>query len=172
MGSSFAQFFRTPALAIQRLMKCTEYFLRLLSRREYSVNELMKKGKEKGFEQEDITGAIEDLQTKGYQSDSRLITQMISSFQGKYGKPMVKRKCLEKGIAVELFEQVWMEQQEISDNDVHDNLADLKAKVMRKYKIQDIQNIDPKTKLKLINYLKYRGFNAFELLVRWQREEE
>lgn len=152
-------------------MKCSEYFLRLLSRREYSTNELLKKGKEKGFTSEEITEAIHNLQSKDYQSDNRLVAQIVASSQGKYGKFRVKQKCLEKGIGLDLFEQVWMEQQETPESAATDDLADLKAKVMRKYKLQDIQNIEPKTKAKLLNYLKYRGFNAFELLNQWQREE-
>ena len=152
-------------------MKCSEYLLRLLSRREYSVNELLRKGKEKGFTQEEITEAIDDLQSKDYQSDSRLVIQLIASSQGRYGKSMVRRKCLEKGIAIELFEQMWLEQQTYEE-DAIDELSALKAKAIRKYKIQDIQNIEPKTKAKLLNYLKYRGFNAFEVLEKWQKEDE
>lgn len=153
-------------------MKCFDYFLRLLSRREYSAKELLKKGKEKGFTQEEINEALDYLQSKDYQSDSRLVAQMVASSQGRYGKSWVKSKCLEKGVTVELFEQVWMEQQETAESVETGELADLKAKVMRKYKIQNIQDIEPKIKAKLLNYLKYRGFNAFEVLGRWQREEE
>lgn len=153
-------------------MNCHDYLLRLLSRRDYSANELLKKGKEKGFAQNEITDAINDLQSKGYQSDTRLVAQIISSSQGKYGKYVVKRKCLEKGIAADVFEQVWMEKLEQAESGVTGELADLKAKVMRKYKVEDFQNIDPKIKAKLLNYLKSRGFNAFEVLDQWQREEE
>lgn len=153
-------------------MTCFNYFLRVLSRREYSTNELIKKGQEKGYEQSEITDAINELQNKDYQSDVRLVAQIIDLSQGKYGKSMVKRKCLEKGIAADVFEQVWMEQQGTPESGVTGELADLKAKVMRKYKVDDFQNIDPKSKAKLLNYLKYRGFNAFEVLKQWQSEEE
>lgn len=153
-------------------MTCLDYFLRILSRREYSANELLKKGQEKGFDKSEITEVINDLQSKGYQSDTRLVAQIIDSSKGKYGKSMVRRKCLEKGIAANVFEQVWMEQQETVESGVTGELADLKAKVMRKYKIEDFQNIEPKSKAKLLNYLKYRGFNAFEVLEQWQREVE
>ena len=153
-------------------MTCFSYFLRLLSRREYSTSELLQKGKEKGFEQSEITKSIDDLQSKGYQSDTRLVIQIISSSQSRYGKFVVRRKCLDKGIAADIFDQLWMEQQETPENEVTDELADLKAKVMRKYKIEDLQNIEPKIKAKVLNYLKYRGFNAFEVLQQWQKEEE
>lgn len=143
-----------------------------MSRREYSVGELLKKGKEKGFTQEEIAVTIDTLQNQDYQSDRRLVTMLIAASQGKYGKSMVKRKCLEKGVDTELFEQIWMEQKQTHEEDAIDELSGLKAKAIRKYKIQNIQNIEPKTKAKLLNYLKYRGFNAFEVLEKWQKEDE
>lgn len=153
-------------------MNCFDYFLRLLSRREYSAKELLKKGKEKGFSESVIADTISILQEKDYQSDTRLAAQIIASSQGKYGQSMVKRKCLEKGISADVFEQAWMKQQETDESEVTGELDNLKAKVMRKYKLEDFQKIEPKVKVKLFNYLSYRGFNAFEVLEQWRREEE
>ena len=147
-------------------MSCTDYFYQLLSRREYSVRELLKKGQEKGFEESEITDAINHLQNLGYQSDSRVIESMISSYRVKYGKSMLKRKCFEKGIDADVFEQIWSEQ---AENKETDELDELKAKVMRKYKIDDFENIDRKTQSKVFNYLQYRGFNAFEVWQQWQK---
>ncbi len=148
-------------------MNCKDYFLKLLSRREYSAYELLWKGQEKGFENEEITTAIDYLQLEGYQSDGRLVATIISSAAGKYGKSVVKRKCIEKGVNAEIFERTWLEQ---TENEPADELISLKAKVMRKYQIDDFQTIEPKTKAKLWNYLKYRGFNPFEVLEQWQKE--
>jgi len=149
-------------------MACIDYFYQLLSHREYSARELEKKAKEKGFDPSEITEAINHLQNLGYQSDTRLVESLIASSQGKYGKSMVKRKCWEKGISDEVFEQVWLQQQK---NEETDDLAGLKAKVMRKYKIDSFAKLDPKTKSKLVNYLQYRGFNPWEILTQWQKEE-
>jgi len=150
-------------------MTCIDYFYQLLSRREYSAYELTKKAQEKGFELQDITESIQELQSKDYQSDTRLVESMIASYQGKYGKSVIKRKCREKGIAADLFEEVWQSQAEGEETG---ELDDLKAKVMRKYKINDFLSIEPKTKAKLWNYLQYRGFNPSEVLAQWQREQE
>lgn len=150
-------------------MNCLEYFYSLLSRRDYSAKELLKKGQEKEFNESEITDALTELQFKGDQSDSRFVEMMISSYQGKYGKSAIKRKCLEKGITTDVFEQIWGEQ---SENSETGELGALKVKVMRKYKIEYFKNIEPKTKAKLLNYLKYRGFNPFEVLNQWQREED
>ncbi|GAB4208180.1 MAG: regulatory protein RecX [Coleofasciculaceae cyanobacterium] len=150
-------------------MTCIDYFYRLLSRRDYSVYELTKKAREKGFEDNDITEAIQELQRQDYQSDTRLVESLIASSRGKYGKSTIKRKCWEKGIAAEVFEEIWESQTEEEETG---ELDDLKAKVMRKYKIEDFSTIEPKTKAKLWNYLQYRGFNPGEVLAQWQREQE
>lgn len=150
-------------------MTCLDYFYYLLSRREYSAYQLTQKAKEKKFEQSEITQALEELQSKDYQSDTRVVESMIASYQGKYGKSMIKRKCREKGITADLFDQIWEAQTEEEDTE---NLDDLKAKVMRKYKIDDFFAIEPKTKSKLWNYLQYRGFNPSQVLTQWQREQE
>lgn len=150
-------------------MTCIDYFYRLLSRREYSASELTKKAQGKGFELEEITEAIQDLQSKDYQSDTRLVESMITTYQGKYGKSVIKRKCREKGISSDLFEEIWQSQ---TEDEEPGELDDLKAKVMRKYKIDNFFAIEPKTKAKLWNYLQYRGFNPNQVLTQWQREQE
>jgi regulatory protein len=150
-------------------MTCIDYFYQLLSRREYSAYELTKKAQEKGFELQEITESIQELQSKDYQSDTRLVESMIASYQGKYGKSVIKRKCREKGINADLFEEVWQSQAEGEETG---ELDDLKAKVMRKYKINEFVSIEPKTKAKLWNYLQYRGFNPSNVLAQWQREQE
>lgn len=152
-------------------MSCSDYFFRLISRRDYSAYELLKKGQLKGFEPNEISEAINYLQERDYQSDTRLVANLIAYSQGKYGKSMVRRKCMEKGISSEVFEQVWNEQIEAEGSEETDDLDGLKTKIMRKYKIDDFQIIDQKTKAKLLNYLQYRGFNAFEVLKQWQRQQ-
>lgn len=150
-------------------MSCTDYFYQLLSRRDYSVYELTKKGQEKGFEIEEITEVIQELQSKNYQSDRRLVESMIASYRGKYGKSVIKRKCREKGIAADVFEEMWQSQTEDEETG---ELDDLKAKVKRRYKIDNFLSIESKTKAKLWNYLQYRGFNPSEVLAQWQEEQE
>jgi regulatory protein len=153
-------------------MNCLDYFYFLLGRKDYSVSELNKKGREKGFEEGEIIDAIAQLQNLGYQSDSRLVASLIISLTGKYGKSVVKRKCREKGIDGDLFEEVWAQQYPETENGEEEKLDELKAKIMRKYKIEDWRKVDPKTKGKILNYLQYRGFNGFELWQQWQREPE
>lgn len=151
-------------------MNCIDYFCKLLARREYSVFELTQKAQTKGFDAQDITESIEKLQRLNYQSDTRFVESMITSYRGKYGKIVIKRKCRDKGIDSEFFEQIWQSQTE--EEEEGGQLDGLKAKVVRKYKITDFHDIDPKTKRKLWNYLQYRGFNPGDVLTQWQREQD
>src|SRR5919199_2433063 len=115
-------------------MTCIDYFYKLLTYRDYSAYELTKKAKEKGFKENEITEAIQELQRKNYQSDTRLVESMIASYKGKYGKSVIKRKCREKGISADVFEEIWQSQ---SVEEETGELDELKAKAMRKYKIEN-----------------------------------
>lgn len=150
-------------------MNCQTYFFRLLARREYSREELRKKGLEKGFTETEIMETIEYLQAINAQSDTRVAEGMILGYQGKYGKPKIKQKCREKGISQDLFEASW---EDLADQVEAEDLSGLKEKVMQKYKLTEFSNLDPKTKRKVCNFLQYRGFNPFQLLNQWQTEEE
>lgn len=150
-------------------MTCLDYFYYLLSRSEYSAYQLTKKAQEKKFEEPEITQALEEVQSRNYQSDTRVVESLITTYQGKYGKSMIKRKCREKGITADLFDEIWQTQTEDEETK---NLDDLKTKVIRKYKIDDFTSIEPKTKSRLWNYLQYRGFNPGKVLIQWQQEQE
>jgi regulatory protein len=153
-------------------MNCLDYFYFLLSRKDYSASELSKKGQEKGFGQVEMLEAIAQIQDRGYQSDTRLVANSIASAAGKYGKSAIKRKCLQKGISSDLFEQVWESESAENVDSEAEKLAGLKAKVMRKYKIDAWDKVDQKTKGKVLNYLQYRGFNGFEIWRQWQMEDD
>ena len=152
-------------------MKCYEYFLQLLARREYSVAELHKKAQGKGFLPPDIAAALEQVQRYDYQSDRRLVNSLIATNQSKYGKTMIWRKCYQKGIDRELFEEVWQEIIAEEDASSH-HWHELKEKVKRRYQVENFQHLDPKTKAKIANFLQYRGFKPWQLLEIWQQEED
>lgn len=149
-------------------MNCQTYCFRLLARRDYTRQELRKKALDKGFQETEIQETLDHLQTINAQSDSRVAEDLILGYQGKLGKPKIKQKCREKGIALELFEETW---EDLADRVETEDFSDLKAKVIQKYKLTEFSNLDPKTKRKVCNFLQYRGFNPFSLLSQWQQEE-
>ncbi len=149
-------------------MNCQTYFSQLLARREYSTEELTKKGLAKGFGEQEIVETLETLQELNLQSDVRVAEDMILGYQGKYGKRKIKQKCQQKGISEELFEQTW---EQLADQMEDQDLSELKAKVMRKYNLQQFSNLNPKTKRQVCNFLQYRGFNPLQLLSQWESEQ-
>lgn len=149
-------------------MTCQTYFFQLLARREYTTEELKQKGMKQGFKETEISAAIAHLQEINAQSDDRVAEEMILGYLGKYGKPKIKQKCREKGISDQLFEENW---EKLQDHRETEDLSALKAKVMRKYQLSQFSDLDPKTKRKVCNFLQYRGFNPFQLLQQWRREE-
>lgn len=149
-------------------MNCQTYLLQLLSRREYSEEELRKKAVAKGFEDTEIAETLQFLQEINVQSDAGVAESLILGYQGKYGKRKIKEKSRQKGICDDLFEQMW---EELADQRETEDLSNLKAKVMRKYQLNQFSDLDPKTKRKVCNFLQYRGFNPFQLLQQWQTEE-
>jgi len=150
-------------------MNCQTYLLQLLSRRDYSQEELRKKAVAKGFEETEIINTLQYLQEIKVQSDADVAESLILGYLGKYGKRKIQQKSREKGIDDDLFEQVW---DELAHQREREDLSQLKDKVMRKYKLTQFSNLDPKTKRKVFNFLQYRGFNPFQLLQQWQTEEE
>jgi regulatory protein len=149
-------------------MDCQTYFFQLLARREYSHEELRKKGMEKGFSEAEIVDTLTHLQEIDAQSDTRVAESLILGYQGKYGKPKIKQKSREKGINQALFEQTW---EQLADQIETEDLSGLKDQVMRKYKLTQFSHLDPKTKRKVCNFLQYRGFNPWQLLKQWQTED-
>jgi len=149
-------------------MNCQTYLLQLLSRREYSEEELRKKAVAKGFEDTEIAETLQYLQEINVQSDPGVAESLILGYQGKYGKRKIKEKSRQKGIRDDLFEQMW---EELADQRETEDLSNLKEKVMRKYQLNQFSDLDPKTKRKVCNFLQYRGFNPFQLLQQWQTEE-
>ncbi|NBD16461.1 MAG: regulatory protein RecX [Cyanobacteria bacterium] len=149
-------------------MNCQTYLLQLLSRREYTQEELRKKALTKGFEETEITETLQHLQEISVQSDAGVAENLILGYQGKYGKRKIKQKSQEKGIRDDLFERMW---EQLADQRETEDLSNLKAKVMRKYQLNQFSDLDPKTKRKVCNFLQYRGFNPFQLLQQWQTEE-
>jgi regulatory protein len=148
---------------------CLNYFLWLLSRREYSQHELEQKALAKNFATDDIQRAIAYVQSQNYQSDERVITSLINSYTGKYGKSVIKQKCATKGIKADLFEEIW--QKSLTESDSED-LSSLKAKLTRKYHIENWQTIDQATRRKIYQYLQYRGFHPHTLMQQWQNPDE
>lgn len=60
--------------------------LRMLARREHSRAELEQRLLARGAEQHEVTGALDDLERRGYLSDARFAQMLVAQKAGRFGK--------------------------------------------------------------------------------------
>lgn len=120
--------------------------LRLLTRREHSVQELSRKLREKTEHPEYISEIIQELIQKKYLDDARFAESYSRARANKgYGTLRIKRELKEKGIA------------EIA------NISAADIKLIYNRKFGDSFPTDNREKAKRIRYLQYRGFSFEEI---------
>jgi regulatory protein len=147
------------------------FFLRLLSVRDYSQVELLKKAENQNFEQADIDVAIKYLISNNFLNDDRVARNYIEFYYKSKGKNWIAQKCKTKGITGDCFEKAWLEfntEAEAENPENHHKYDELKQKVKQKYGIESFNRVEPKTLSKVYNYLIYRGFNAQDIIESWK----
>ena len=144
-----------------------DYILFLLSRRDYSTAELLDKSLKKGYDGIDTKQAILDLTQAGLINDTRMAENIIASYSGYKGKIWIKQKLMIKKIPYTTIEILLEEVESL-------NIANesFKKKVMQKYNITSWDNLEIKTKQKMLHYIARQGFsNPFEVLNNWSKND-
>lgn len=147
----------------QNFERCLNYVLFLLNRREYSLKEIKNKLNEYAYHPEDIEKILKYIVEKNYQSDERFAFNYVRNKKTKYGKIKLKQELLNKGIDINLIEEVFFKHFETSkevDDNCHyafdilnkkfPNLEDLKLNKEMWFK---------KDKPKVIRFMLSRGFS-------------
>lgn len=102
-------------------MNISETAARALLTRSRSTKELFDYLKRKGFDQEDIEEAINELIEFGYLSDERFCQEyMRYAFRKKWGKLRVFRELKAKGVSSEIIENAYEDflyQNEVCENE-------------------------------------------------------
>ncbi|HVS27672.1 MAG TPA: recombination regulator RecX [Burkholderiales bacterium] len=78
-----------------------ERALRMLARREHSRLELQRKLAPHVAESDDIQGLLDDLETRGWLSEKRVVEQTVHTRRGRYGVVRIIRELREKGVSEE-----------------------------------------------------------------------
>ena len=79
--------------------ECYNHAVLLLSQREHSALELMKKLAKKGYNSTDVRHAIEQCRQQGYQSDTRFAEMMLRVQANKgYGPIRIQQALLATGV--------------------------------------------------------------------------
>ncbi|MDF1684148.1 MAG: regulatory protein RecX [Legionellaceae bacterium] len=134
----------------------------LLARREHSVRQLNQKLAKRGFDEQEITSALESCQRLNLQSDTRFAEATCRSRINRgYGPLMIKQLLQHEGVAPDVIEHVFDEiNQEI------DWFAEASAVWSKKFGSSQVlqvlnDRLDTQTKArqKQWQFLRYRGFS-------------
>jgi regulatory protein len=151
---------------MKKIRECNDYFLFLLSKRDYSLKEIESKGLLKGFTKKEIQKSISQLIELNYLNDERYCENIIENYKNIKGKNWVYQKLLQKKIPVEIINR------EISNHIFWPNYS-IKQKFMTKFGIKSFDNITIQTKSKILAKLISAGYdNSYEILNTWKKENK
>ena len=137
------------------------YFYAILAKRDYTTGQLTEKGLKKGFSGSEVKQAVHELVNQKLVNDRRFAENLAERYKTQKGIIWIKQKMKQYKLSIDLIEEI-LEHTEVQPDD------NLKQKVQLKYKITDWQNIDPKIKQKMFNYLGRQGFpNPGQILREW-----
>lgn len=125
----------------------------LLSKKDYSKDELYKKIYIYGYSNNFAKPIIEEFSSKGYIDDIEYCKNIIEYYSNKYGIYMIRQKLRERGIDSNIIDEC-LTQIDLRSSDAIFNY-------LKKYSVEDFG--DYKFKQKLINRLLYRGFEIQEI---------
>jgi len=138
------------------------YCLSLLKTRDYSENELKTKAKTKGYSNNAITTVLNLIKQQNLVNDRRLAENLLEYYQPNKGVVWLRQKMRQRQIPTDIIEQV------LQNHSKQPDISHLRQLLAKKYQITRWQNgnqIDPKTKLKIVNFLSNKGYpNPYELL--------
>lgn len=146
------------------LAKVREQAIRLLARREHSLFELKQKLISKGVDNDSAESVLQELSKQGLQSDERFTESFINSRSRRgYGPTRIRLELQERKIddnLINLFlhphAKVWIESAK----------AVFRKKSGGEYPKDDLQRV------KITNFLKYRGFTHEQIKAALSGEEQ
>lgn len=129
------------------------YCINLLSRRDYSEQELRNKMQSKKFCENDIDAVIEHCQQKKWQSDRRFCENFINlRIQRGYGEKRIIVELNQKGIKSHLYSEVF--------EDLEVDWFELAKELLHKKFPQYHNDAEIKLKQKVYRYMMSHGFNS------------
>ncbi len=126
--------------------------MNLLARREHSTRELRDKLLARGFEDDEITPALQALSREGLLSDERFAESFIHSRLERGSGPVkIRAELRQRGVADEIIAN-WL--------DERDRAWLERAEAVRRKKFGSTLPVDYKEKARQARFLQYRGFSA------------
>ncbi|MBU5437420.1 RecX family transcriptional regulator [Tissierella sp. MSJ-40] len=137
----------------EELNRVINYALSLLSYRQRSKKEIFERLRQKGFEEEYISQAIDYSIKQGYLNDKAFAESFIKDKinLNKYGPNRIKYDLISKGISQDIIEEVL----EIDKDEEYERALELAMKKFPSYKGQDKNSIYRK----LGGFLQRKGYS-------------
>lgn len=123
----------------------------LLSRRDYSRQELIRKLQPKAASYDDLINVLDDMAARQWQSDERFTEMFIHARSQRYGPVRLAQELRQKGIS----ETATREALAAADTNWRDTALDL---LRRRFSADDLSDI--KQKAKAYRFLAQRGYSA------------
>lgn len=142
------------------------YYIYLLSKRDYTVQELSDKALDKGYSSGEINEAIAQLKEINYVNDRRFVEVAINTYRGIKGFHWIVQKLRRRKVPNPIIES------ELEEVDFSPSEAFLE-KVKFKYRVDKFSDLEFKEKTKIVNYISRQGFpNAYGIVKEWESGEQ
>jgi regulatory protein len=140
--------------------------MRLLGRRDYSRQELLRKLTGKGFLTAEVEAVLEKFESLGLLDDGKLARRLADYYSGEklWGPQKVFQKLIQRGIPAEFAREL------IGGKEEGGKALERLRKVLHlKSKGQDPHSLSPREKRRLANYLRQRGYGWNDI---WEALQE
>jgi regulatory protein len=140
--------------------------MRLLGRRDYSRQELLRKLTGKGFLTAEVEAVLEKFESLGLLDDGKLARRLADYYSGEklWGPQKVFQKLIQRGIPTELAGGL------IGGEEEGRRVLERLRKVLHlKSKGQAFHSLSPPEKRRLANYLRQRGYGWDDI---WEALQE
>ena len=129
--------------------------MRLLGRRDYSRQELLRKLTGKGFSAAEIEAVLAKFEGLGLLDDRKLARRLVNYYSGEklWGPQKVFQKLVQRGIPAECARDL------IDGEEENGKASERLRKILHlKSKGQAFHSLSPPEKRRLANYLRQRGY--------------
>lgn len=140
--------------------------MRLLGKRDYSRQELLRKLTGKGFPAGEAEAVLAKLENLGLLDDRNLAGRLVSHYSGEklWGPQKVFQKLIQRGIPAEFARDLIG-----GEEDSGKALEGLRKVLRQKLKGQNIRSFSPQEKRRMANYLRQRGYGWNDI---WEAMQE
>jgi SOS response regulatory protein OraA/RecX len=135
-------------------LSCNGYILYFLNKKDYSRQVLWDKAINKGYPENEVKEAIDNLVAKNFINDRRYAEQLVEFYSRTKGNYFIAQKLKQKLVPKEIIEDLIEANQESEDN-----FEDLIPFIKSKCRIRTIEDIDYKMYQKVYRLIATRGYS-------------